>query len=86
MTPEFDVKEKIQQLKDALMQQHPQMPTLLHSIHSTLRKQPEVVTLLDDAEIGTLITALKKQTGVELVAKVSKPKAGSLKRISVDDL
>jgi hypothetical protein len=48
------------------------MPTLLREIHTTLRKQPENVTLLSEEEIKVIVNGLQKQTGVELVQAVTK--------------
>lgn len=83
----FQVQEKIEQLNQALLSAHPQMPTLLRDIHTLLRSQPEIVTLLTDQEIGVLVASLKKQTGVAIVAAApKKPSAAALKKLTVDDL
>lgn len=68
----FELKEKIAALEQALLDRHPTMPTLLREIHTTLRKQPENVTLLSEDQIKVIVNGLQKQTGVELVQAVTK--------------
>lgn len=68
----FELKNKIAELQEMLLLKHPMMPKLLQEIHSTLRKQPENVTLLDEEDIRIIVNGLEKQTGVELAASVSK--------------
>lgn len=84
----FQVQERIAQLSQALLSLHPQMPTLLRDIHTTLRANPDVVTLLTDQEIGVLVSSLKKQTGVAITTSAAskKPSSAALKKITVDDL
>lgn len=73
--PGFELKEKVAQLRQALLSQHPTMPTLLAQIHRNLRDQPENVTLLDEEEIKAIVNGLEKQTMTELAATVTKTKS-----------
>lgn len=61
----FALAEKVQSLKDAILEKHPRMPTLLAEIHKTLLAQPEQVTLMSEDELAILFSGLMKQSGVE---------------------
>lgn len=85
----LEVKSKLDELQQALLSQHPTMPTILRDIHRTLKAQPEQVTLMTEEEIHILIQGLEKQTNSYIAASVSKPKAAakaSLKKVTADDL
>lgn len=56
--------DKVSALQEALLSRHPSMPGLLRDIHTTLRAQPENVTLLNEDQISVLVNGLKEQTGV----------------------
>ena len=45
------LKLKLAELQEALLNAHPNMPSLLATIHSQLKKDPEQVTLLSEEEI-----------------------------------
>jgi len=81
----FEIKEKIATLQAHLLSAHPLIPSLLRTIHTQLRADPEVVTLLDESEILTVVRGLQHQTGIKL-SEVSKPKKPSLKNMTLDDL
>ena len=86
----LDVQGRIQQIEQGLLTQDPQLPTHLSAIHSALIQYEELVHLLSDAEIKTLIAGQKKHTGTQLVSETIKSSKASIsKRIpktSVDDL
>lgn len=81
----FEIKEKIATLQAHLLSAHPLIPSLLRTIHTQLRADPEVVTLLEEAEILTVVRGLQYQTGIRL-SEVAKPKKTSLKNMTLDDL
>ena len=56
--------DRVSQLQEALLSRHPSMPGLLREIHTTLRAQPENVTLLNEDQISVIVNGLKEQTGV----------------------
>ena len=56
--------DKVSALQEALLSRHPSMPGLLRDIHTTLRAQPENVTLLNEDQISVIVNGLKEQTGV----------------------
>ncbi len=87
-TPEgFALKEKIASLQAELLAVTPRLPTLLREIHSTIKADPDQITLLSEDEICTIVCGLKKQTNTHIVniAVASKSKK-SLKSIGVDDI
>ena len=86
MTPTEQITEKILSLQNALLSHHPQIPTLLRDIHTTLRKDPDLVTALEDEQIATVVAALKKQTNTEIVTTASKSSTKSVKKITALDL
>lgn len=93
MTPNpnlnLEIQTKLQELQQALLSNHPTMPTLLRDIHKTLKSFPEQVTLLTEDEIHIIVQGLEKQTTSHLVAstmKASKTKKESLKNVTSDDL
>jgi hypothetical protein len=86
MNLQEQITEKILTLQTQLLSQHPLMPTLLAEIHSTLRDNPDCVTLLTEEEIGVIVNGLSKQTATEIATTALKSKSKSLKQLSLDDL
>lgn len=88
MTPAEQMTEKLLSLQNALLQAHPQIPSLLREIHTTLRKDPDIVTALSDEQIAVVVAALKRQTATEIITSATK-KTGTtkaLKNIGLIDL
>lgn len=83
-----DLHMKLVELEDALINAHPKLPTLLKEIHSRLRSDADVVSMLEPSQIGVVVTALRKFQGIELLQKATKSKTvkANLKNVSVDDL
>jgi hypothetical protein len=71
----YEVREKLAQLEACLLEGTPNMPTLLRDIHKTLKADPDVVSILSDAECSILVRGLKKQTATEIATKATKGKA-----------
>ena len=71
----FELQSKVSELEEVILSKHPRLPVLLRDIHTTLRAQPENVTLLSEKEIAAIVAGLKVQTGVELATSVSKASA-----------
>lgn len=80
------IKEKIASLNSALLSQHPTMPSLLREIHSTLKANPDCVTLLEEEEIGVIVNGLKRQTATEISTAALKSPKKSIKSIGLADL
>lgn len=86
---DFDIKSKLALLEESLLAANPNMPVVLREIHSILKKDPEVVTILSEEDVSLIVRGLKKQTNTEIATKVAKKKMGSkkaLSKITVDDL
>ena len=56
------------ELEAALDAQVPGFVSILSTIHKKLKADPDVVTLLDDEEIGRIVAGLEKHTNVTIVA------------------
>ncbi len=86
-TQAYLIREKLANLEAALDQALPNIPTLLRDIHTQLKKDPDIVTILSDEECGILVRGLKKQTKTEIAvsAMKSKPKK-AMSKMTVDDL
>lgn len=68
----FELQEKVLSLQASLLDRHPRMPVLLREIHTTLRAQPENVTLMSEEEIAIIVDGLKIQTSVEFATAITK--------------
>lgn len=85
---EIEVSElltKMEELDVRIKAKHPLMPTLLREIHTTLRKQPDNVTLLDEEQIAIVVSGLILQTNTTIATKKATSKK-STKGITIDDL
>lgn len=92
----MEIQSTIQELQSALLAAHPEMPTLLRKIHTKLKADPELVTLLSEEEIAQVINGLKVHTNVQLTSTkkptsekkpsaTSRLKALGLGSVSADD-
>jgi hypothetical protein len=79
-----DIREKVAALQGHLLTAHPLIPTLLRTIHTQLKADPEIVTLMSEEEIKVIVSGLQYQTKVKLV-EASTPKKKSLKKMDLDD-
>jgi hypothetical protein len=77
----FELQEKIASLQAALLESHPQMPVLLRTIHTQLRTDPELVTLLSEDEIGIVVASLTRVAAVEIATAA--PKAASSEKLAL---
>lgn len=87
----LSTQSKLQDLSSQLLTQHPNIPILLRDIHSQLKQNPEVVTLMTEEEIAVVVSGLSHQTRTHLsgsVMKSAKSASGkaALKNVSADDL
>lgn len=83
----YQVKEQIETLKQRILEAHPTLPILLREIHKTLKSEPEVVTLLDEDEIGVIVNGLSAQTQTTIATSLATGKKGkTIKSIGVADL
>ena len=73
MTPTEQVQEKIAALENALLENNPLFPGLLSQLNKQLRADPAIVTMLNEDEIGVLVSGCFRQAQVEIsTAKVKK--------------
>lgn len=78
---------KIAELYNSVQSSLPNMPTLLRDIHSNLKQDPELVTLLTPEQVSIIVSGLSKQTQTTITTSIlSGSKGKSLKKISVDDI
>lgn len=83
----FQIKEKLASLEEALLSSHPTLPVILRDIHSSLKKDPDVVTLLTEEECATLVRGLKEQTATEIATAATKKKPKkALSKMTTSDL
>ena len=84
----YQVKEKLAELEAALLAIAPGIPTLLREIHTNLKKDVDLVTILSPEECNILMRGLEKQTSVEMATVVLKKKSSgkAIKNLTVDDL
>jgi len=80
------LKCNISELQESLLAQHPQMPTLLHTIWKALKENPDQVTLLEEEEIQIIVNGLKKQTSTEIAVAALKSSKKGTSKIGLADL
>lgn len=87
MTPLEQIQEKIITLGNMLEEDNPGFPTWLRDIHKQLKADEEIVTLLSEEEINTVVSGLSKQVKVVITESAVKAAKGkSIKSMTVDDL
>jgi hypothetical protein len=69
------IKMQLAELEAALNQKQPEFKTILRDIHTKLRQDPAIVTLLSDEEIGGILDGLKHHAQVEIIAPKAKKTA-----------
>lgn len=86
MTPALQLKEQVLALQNALLTAHPQMPTLLKTIHQQLKADPELVSVMEEEDISIIVAGLSKIQMTTIATAVAKSGTKSLKSINVGDL
>jgi len=84
----LDVQGRIQHIQAKLLEVDPLLPGHLAAIHSSLIQYEELVHLLSDEEIKSLIAGQKKHTGTKLTDEITKTKkipAAKFKAVGADD-
>lgn len=86
----LELASSIQDLEQALLAGHPQMPTLLRQIHAGLLQNPAAIHSLNDDQIAMIIKGLTSYTNTEIVAstepKTSAAAKKALSKVTADDL
>lgn len=82
------IKEKLYQLESKLKENVPNIKELLRDIHTSLKKDPDVVTILSEEEVSMLVKGLVKQTQSTVIDKVLKTKKSKkeLQQTTLEDL
>lgn len=78
----LEIKTRIQDLQQAIHSANPGMPAILRDIHTKLKADPAVITLLEEEDIEAIVSGLKLQTNVELTSakpKTAKPTSAKAK-------
>lgn len=87
MNLQEQLQDKIAEISTALESHAPNLPTLLRTVHSQLKKDPELVTLLSDEDASVIVRGLKEHTKIELAVTAMKGKPRvALKNTTVADL
>lgn len=82
------VREKLLVLESRLKDNLPNIKDILRDIHSTLKNDPDVVTILTEDEVAILVNGLIKQTQSTVIGKVlnTKKSKKDLQQLTLDDL
>lgn len=80
-----ELQMKISSLQDAILTVHPTLPIMLKEIHTILKNDPAIVTVLSEEDISVIVNGLKQQTKTEITQATLKKKT-SLKSVSLADL
>ena len=87
MTLQEQIQSKLAEIQESLENSAPNLPTLLRVVHTQLKKDPELVTLLSNKESSILVNGLKEHTKIELACSaVKSAPRKSLKATTIDDL
>jgi len=83
----LDVLGRIQQIEEGLLTRDPMMPTHLAAVHKTLIQYEELVHMLPDEAVKSLIAGQKKHVNVMLVKEIASKRVSTAKipRASADD-
>ena len=82
----MDVLERLGKVEGMLTSFDPMLQVHMKHIHQTLLTYEELVHVLKDEQIRTLMQGMQQWKGIQLAAVASKAKRVSLKNTTVDDL
>jgi hypothetical protein len=86
-TPQDQLLARLDSLEQALLSADPQLPGHLKAIHQQLHQQSELLHLLKPEQIGPIMAAMQKLTGIKLVQEAVKaPSKGRAPKISASDI
>lgn len=84
--------QKIADLQSQLQQMAPGYESLLHQIHVNLQKDPDLVHLLSDEQVGVIVAGLSRKKNVVIAEpdKIARKKTlangKALKDATIDDI
>lgn len=70
----YEVREKLANLEQLLLDKAPGLPNLLRDIHRQLKADPDVVTLLTEDECNIMVKGLLQQTKTTISTAAMKKK------------
>lgn len=82
----LDVLDRLAKVETMLTTSDPMLPVHMKHIHSNLQKYEELVHILTDDQIHTLMAGMSRFRGISLAKEVASKKRVSLKNTTVDDL
>lgn len=83
----YQIQEKLAALEEALNSNIPNIASLLRDIHTQLKKDTDLVTLLTEEECSILVRGLKKQTATEIATAALKgSRKKPLSKTTINDL
>lgn len=85
MTPHEIIQLQISELDAALKESHPTMPQILRTIHTNLRQDSELVTLLTPAEVALIVQGLSIQTKTTITTSAPKRASNKLTGKALED-
>ena len=87
MNLQEQLTSKIQEIDITLNQSLPGLAGLLRTIHTQIKKDPDLVTILSDEECSVLVRGLKEHTKIELAcAAIKGAPRKALSKTTVSDL
>lgn len=86
--PDNPLMMQLAELEDALLKKLPEFRTILRDIHTKLRQDPEVVTILTEDEVSLIVSGLVTHANVDIIAPrtVKAAKKAAKTPISAGDL
>jgi len=82
----LDVLDRLSKVETMLTTSDPMLPVHMKHIHSNLQKYEELVHILIDDQIHTLMAGMSRFRGISLAKEAVSKKRVSLKNTTVDDL
>lgn len=81
----LDVMQRIDAIEKGLLLQDPMLPQHLAAIHRTLLESEELVHLLSDEQVRTLIAGQRKHVQVQLVKEITTKKSTKVPKATAED-
>lgn len=87
---QLEVLGKIDELKEKLLENSPEMPKLLRTIHTALAKDPELCHFLDPEQVQQVVQGCMRVTKTVVVAaavkKATTQSGKKLSQVTLDDI
>jgi hypothetical protein len=83
MTPTEQLQTKILEFQERLLSASPEMPIYLREIRTQLQNQPELLHILKDEDIASIVQGCSKQAGVVLATETLKKTKARIKKTGV---